>query len=96
VALNKVRQLTKLERSQFVLSKDLKEILIGLLMGDLCANKRKSAVNARLVVEQGLIHKEYLCHLYELLKIYCGTGPQISNRLPDKRTGKTYTRIKFH
>jgi LAGLIDADG DNA endonuclease family len=91
----KIRQLTKLERSQLVLSKDLKEILTGLLMGDLCAHKRKTGVNARLLVEQGLIHKEYLCHLYELLKMYCGTGPKISNRLPDKRTGKIYTRIKF-
>jgi hypothetical protein len=36
----KVQRLTKLERSQFSLSADLKAILFGLLLGDLCAKKK--------------------------------------------------------
>ena len=91
----KVLRLTKIERSQFLLSKELKEILIGLFLGDLCASKQKSSVNARLCFEQGFVHEEYLMHLYELFKSYCGTVPKITNRVPDKRNGKIYTRIKF-
>lgn len=91
----KVRRLTKLERSQFSLSADLKATLVGLLLGDLCAVKLKKGTNVRLHFEQGLVHKDYLYHLYELFESYCSTAPKISNRLPDKRTGLIYTRVKF-
>jgi hypothetical protein len=105
----KVRQLTKLERSQFTLSKDLNpnlfprdsgrvygsDILVGLLLGDLCAHKRKESVNAKLHFEQGLVHKDYLFHLYELFQSYCLTAPKISARPADKRTGNVYSRVKF-
>lgn len=91
----KARRLTKLERAQFSLSTDLKNILVGLLLGDLCAVKQIKGVNVRLHFEQGILHKDYLFHLYDLFKTYCTTAPKTSNRLPDKRTGKTYTRVKF-
>lgn len=91
----KVRQLTKLERSQFTLSKDLKGIIVGLLLGDLCAHKQKESVNAKLLFEQGVVHKDYLFHLYELFQSYCLTAPKISARPADKRTGNVYSRVKF-
>lgn len=91
----KARRLTNLERAQFSLSTDLKEILVGLLLGDLCAVKQRVKGNTRLHFEQGVLHKDYLYHLYNLFETYCTTPPKTSNRLPDKRTGKIYTRIKF-
>jgi hypothetical protein len=91
----KTKRLTKNEREEFVIPKNLQEILVGLLLGDLCSSKQKANVNARLLFEQGKVHEEYLMHLYELFSSYCGTAPKITNRLPDKRTGKTYTRVKF-
>ncbi|KAG0122975.1 homing endonuclease, partial [Tuber indicum] len=80
---------------QFSLPQNLKEILIGLFLGDLHALKRSVNGNTYLNFEQGLIHKDYIYHLYDLFKSYCGSEPKISNRLPDKRTGKIYTRIVF-
>jgi hypothetical protein len=57
-----IRHLSKLERSQITLSSDLKSILVGLLLGDLCASKHKLGVNPILRFEQGLVHKDYIFH----------------------------------
>jgi len=89
-------RLTKLQQSQFALSEDLKAILVGLLMGDLFMQKRTVNSNPILYFEQGLVHKDYLFHLYELFSSYCRSAPKIDNRLPDKRTGNVYTRVRFN
>jgi len=89
-------RLTKLEQSQFSLSEDLKSILVGLLLGDLCAQKRTIKGNTCLHFEQGLVHKDYIYHLYELFEPYCRSVPKTTNRLPDKRTGKIYSSVKFN
>jgi hypothetical protein len=81
------------ERSQFTLSDELKQILVGLLLGDLFVNKRH--INARLSFKQGVVHIDYLMHLYELFKIYCSSAPKILNPAPYKRTGKVYKVIYF-
>lgn len=88
--------LTKKERLQFTLPPQLNEILIGLFLGDLYAqNKSKSISSVILVFSQGLLHQDYLMHLYELFKIYCNSAPKSPNTKPDKRTGKIYTTIRF-
>lgn len=87
--------LTKLERSQFTLSDELKQTLVGLLLGDLYAAKQKSYANARLKFQQSLVHEDYLLHLYELFKTYSSQAPKIIHLSPDKRTGKVYSRIHF-
>jgi hypothetical protein len=87
--------LTKLERSQFTLSDELRQILVGLLLGDLCGQKQKTYVNARLFFAQGLVHEDYLLHLYELFKTYSSQAPKITHSSPDKRTGKVYSHIRF-
>jgi hypothetical protein len=33
--------------------------------------------------------------LYDLFEPYCASAPRISSRLPDKRTGKIYSRVQF-
>jgi hypothetical protein len=91
----KLKFLTKAERSMFSLTADLKAILVGLLLGDLHARKQDRNVNAWLCFEQGLVHEEYVMHLYELFKSYCRSVPKTTNRLPDKRTGKIYSRVTF-
>nr|QVG61568.1 hypothetical protein [Rhizoctonia sp.] len=91
----KSKRLTNLERSQYTLSDELKQILVGLLLGDLCSQKQSNSLNPRLIFSQGLVHKDYIFHLYELFKGYCSVAPKISDRLPDKRTGKIYTRVQF-
>jgi len=91
----KKKRLKKFERNQIILPNDLKEILIGLLLGDLCAQKRSSKGNTNLHFEQGIKHKDYIFHLFDLFKNFCRSNPKISDRLADKRTGKIYTRVQF-
>ena len=61
----KPKWLTDLEKSQFTLSDELKDITIGLLLGDLYAQKQKLGVNTCLAFRQGIVHEDYLNHLYE-------------------------------
>jgi len=64
-------------------------------LGDLYCEKAKGRVNARLHFIQGVIHKDYLLHLYGLFSSYCGTAPKTRIPAPDKRTGKVYSAISF-
>jgi hypothetical protein len=77
------------------LSDELKQILVGCLLGDVNINKQEKRQNPRLKFEQGLLHKEYLLHLFSLFEVFCLTEPKIYNPKPDKRTGKVYSTIKF-
>lgn len=87
--------LTQKEREEFSLSSDLKGILVGLILGDLHIKKEKRSKNPRLIFFQGIIHKDYLHHLYELFKSYCLNPPKTYNPKIDKRTGKVYPNVVF-
>jgi len=89
------KRLKNFQRRRFSLTKDLQEILIGLLLGDVCAQKRSIKGNTNIHFEQSIIHKDYIFYLFELFKDYCRSKPKVSDRLPDKRTGKIYTRVQF-
>nr|QWC53677.1 LAGLIDADG homing endonuclease [Rhizoctonia solani] len=91
------KRLTKLERQQFKLEENLTEVLFGSLLGDLFIQKDKLHPNrnSRLRFSQSIAHKDYIYHLFELFKSYCGSGPTIINQLPDKRTGNVSTAIFF-
>ena len=88
------RRLTNLQKSQFTLSEELRQIIVGLLLGD--ANGQKQGVNVRLRFGQGVVHIEYLMHLYELFKTYCSMVPKFSNTILDKRTRKIHSSIHFN
>jgi hypothetical protein len=90
--LNKTT-LSKLDRSKINLPLQLKEILIGLCLGDLFI--QKTNVNARIFFEQGTVHEGYLKHLYEQFKDYCLTEPKTYVRAPNSQTGKIHSRISF-
>src|SRR5919206_3878593 len=94
--IKKRKRLTKLEQNSFVLPNNLKEILIGLLLGDLNSQKRSVNGNSNLQFEQGFINKDYLLHLYDLFKDYCPAEPKVRERKPDFRTNKVYSSIKFY
>lgn len=90
------RRLSKAEKSRITLSDKLKEILVGLILGGLTCQKQKLQRNPTFKFTQGMNHKEYLFHLYELFQNYCSKAPKKCNILPDKRTGKIYTYIVFY
>src|ERR1700757_1938574 len=79
------------------LPENLNSILIGLMLGDLNAQKSstKPNSNVRLRFEQGQIHKEYILHLYEIFKLYCNSSYVIRNRF-DKRSNQYYETIYFY
>jgi len=85
--------LTQAERKNLLLTSDLKEIMVGLLLGDVHAQKRSR--NTNLFFEQSVLHEDYLFHLYDLFKLYCLSEPKLSVRNPSKVTGKTYSSLRF-
>lgn len=87
--------LSKSEREKIVLTPQLKEILVGLLLGDVSARRPKPSVNTRLQFAQSVIHEDYILHLYELFKDYCKAVPKIITPMAHKKTGKVYPYIKF-
>ena len=56
---------------------ELKSILIGLLLGDLYC--QKISLNSRLRFEQGIIHKDYLNHLYSLFSSFVSQNQKYVN-----------------
>lgn len=92
----KKNYLTKAERLEFILSSNLKQILVGLIIGDLHIQKSKGYVNPVCRFDQGIVHKDYIMHLFELFQSYCLAEPKTSIRSPSKQTGKVYSRIRFH
>lgn len=90
---DKPRWLSKEEKAKFTLSSELKDILIGLCLGDLYIYKQR--LNVSLMFRQGIVHEDYLLHLFELFKNFGPSGPKIQNSQPDKRTGKVYSAIYY-
>ena len=92
------KRLTNFEKKQISLSKDLQEILIGLLLGGVCAQgSQKGVTKGRtcLFFEQSINNKDYIFHLFELFKHHSRSEPKVSERIADKRSGKIYTRVLF-
>jgi len=92
----KARKLTKLEREAFSLPEELRQILVGLILGDLNMQKETINSNVRLRFVQGFVHKDYIFHLYELFKGYCLTAPKTANQPPHPLTGNIHTRMSFN
>jgi hypothetical protein len=80
---------------QPALSSIQREILVGGLLGDLSIYRAKATHNARLYVQQGAVHKEYLNHLYSVFQNLCSSEPKWSFSL-NKRNNRTYETLRFN
>lgn len=85
--LYQVRFYRKSAKHHLELNPYLEEVLIGLMLGDLFAEKRNPNSNTRLQFKQSIKNKEYIDHLYYLFKEYCNSEPKVTSSL-DKRPGK--------
>lgn len=95
--LNFVRCYRKSSKFNLKLSKELEEIIIGLMLGDLFAEKVSIKSNTRLQFKQSSINKEYINHLYSLFKEYCGSKPKILSYFDNRpNKNKSYFSIKFN
>jgi hypothetical protein len=81
------REYRKSVKYNFTLDIVLQEIIVGLMLGDLYAEKTKLNSNTRLQFKQSIKNKAYIDHLYSLFKNYCFSPPKI-NHLLDKRPDK--------
>jgi len=81
----KPSHLSKKEREEFTIPKELKEILVGCLLGDLHARKYQCSVNACLQFSQSTIHADYLHNLYTKFQEFCSQGPKLLNLQPNKK-----------
>ena len=83
----KVRFYRKSVNYDLELNDELKEIITGLMLGDLFAEKRNPNSNTRLQFKQSIKNKEYIEHLYSLFKDYCNSEPKVTSSV-DNRPGK--------
>jgi hypothetical protein len=84
---NFVRFYRKSNKFDLSLSTDLEEIIIGLILGDLFAEKIKPKSNTRLQFKQSIKNEVYIDHLYSLFNNYCSSSPKVTISV-DKRPGK--------
>ncbi len=78
--------------SQRKLTKRQKEILVGMLLGDCCLEKRWK--NARLRIEHGLGQKDYLMWKYKEFQKLATSKPRIVSSF-HRKTKKAYRRWHF-
>ena len=90
-------RLSAAERKLILMPDDIKDVLIGILLGDAHIVKRSSTSNARLMYAQTAIaHKAYFEYVYSFFHSFCAkdyiTQTKVSR---DKRTNKIYSSISF-
>ena len=74
-----IRLYRKSAKFNLELPLELEEIIIGLMIGDLFAEKRNPNSNTRLQFKQSKKNKNYIDHLYSLFKEYSGSEPKITS-----------------
>jgi hypothetical protein len=92
-----IQRLSSSERALIKLPDELKEILVGILLGDAHIVQRSSTANSRLVYAQTAVaHKEYFYYVLSFFIPFCVKDyiPQ-SRIVLDNRTKKTYSVISF-
>jgi len=76
---------------------DVKDILVGILLGDAHIVRRSSTANSRLVYAQTAVaHKEYFDYVHSFFLPFCAKDylPQLRT-VRDNRTKKIYSAISF-
>jgi len=83
-------------KSHLELSSELSEILFGLILGDLHAERKNLNSNTRLQFKQSTKNKDYIDHLYNLFIDFCGSKPKITSWFDSRPSkNKEYSSIKF-
>jgi len=85
--LLQIREYRKSAKYDLILNIELEETIIGLMLGDLFAEKIKANSNTRLQFKQSIKNKAYIDHLYLLFANYCATPPKV-NILKENRPEK--------
>ena len=92
-----ISRLSSDERASIKIPENIKEILIGIILGDAHISRRSPTANSRLVYTQTSIkHKEYFDYVFSFFSPFCVKDyiPQ-SKIVRDNRTKKIYSAISF-
>jgi hypothetical protein len=92
--IKNLRFYRKSAKHNLVLTTELEEVIIGLILGDVYAEKRNCNSNTRLQFKQSIKNKVYIDHLYSLFKEYCNSEPKSTVSL-DTREGKKLENISI-
>jgi len=90
-------RLSKSERANLTLSDPIKEILVGILLGDAHISRRSPTGNSRLLYTQTAVtHKKYFEYVFSFFISFC-TKEYVCQRktVTDKRNGKQYSSTTF-
>lgn len=83
-------------KNHLILTSELEEILYGLILGDIHAERRNVNSNTRIQFKQSIKNKAYIDHLYSLFQNYCGSEPKINSSFDSRpNKNKIYSSIKF-
>lgn len=85
------------DRALISMPDEIKEILIGILLGDAHISRRSSNANSRLIYTQtAVLHKAYFDYVFSFFLPFCVKDyiPQ-SKVVRDNRTKKIYSAISF-
>lgn len=92
-----ISRLSNAERKLILMADDIKDVLIGILLGDAHIVKRSSTGNSRLMYAQtAILHKAYFEFVYSFFTPFCVKDyiPQ-TKVFRDKRTNKIHSSISF-
>lgn len=75
----------------------IKDVLIGIILGDAHIVKRSSTSNARLMYAQtAIVHKAYFEYVYSFFQCFCAKNYVTQTKISrDKRTNNIYSSISF-
>jgi len=83
-------------KSAVQLTQVQKDVLVGTMLGDASMERVKENHNPRVKFEQTFPgHASYLTTIYIILRNLVGKYPTVHTRLPDRRTGNSYSVIRF-
>jgi hypothetical protein len=88
-------RLTKIQKDSYSISENLHDIIIGLSLGDLYIQNFRN-INARLMFKQGIVHQEYLYHLFDLFSSYSNMKEPKQYIYLDKRNNKVFISVAFN
>jgi hypothetical protein len=98
ILYNSVRFYRTSIKKDLKLTQHLTDILIGLILGDLYAERKTTRNNTRMQFNQTAKHSRYIEHLYNLFIDYVGSKPKsyITSGGLIHMKNKTYSSIKFY
>ena len=90
-------RLSSAQRSLITMSDEIRDLLVGILLGDAHIVRRSSTSNSRLTYAQTAVaHKEYFDYVFSFFISFCVKDYKPQSKLVrDNRTKKMYSSITF-